>query len=118
MFFTASKVFWFVAEPVSLAVAAGVLAILLGFTRFARAGRALIAGAMIALAAELLTPLGAVLLRPLEDRFPRPTVDIPAPAGIIVLGGAFDTEKSEARGQVCLTLDAARMTTGVELARR
>jgi uncharacterized SAM-binding protein YcdF (DUF218 family) len=118
MFFTASKVFWFVAEPVSLAVAVGVLAILLGFTRFARAGRALIAGAMIALAAELLTPLGAVLLRPLEDRFPRPTADIPAPAGIIVLGGAIDTEKSEARGRVYLTADAARMTTGFELARR
>ena len=33
-------------------------------------------------------------------------------------GGAVDTEKSEARGQVFLTADAARMTTGVELARR
>jgi uncharacterized SAM-binding protein YcdF (DUF218 family) len=118
MFFIASKIFWFVAEPVSLAIIVGVLGILLGFTRFVRAGRALMAGAIIALAAGLLTPLGAVFLRPLEERFPPPPADIPAPAGIIVLGGAVDTEKSEARRQVFLTADAARMTAGVELARR
>jgi uncharacterized SAM-binding protein YcdF (DUF218 family) len=118
MFFIASKIFWFVAEPVSLAIIVGVLGILLGFTRFVPAGRALMTGAIIALAAGLLTPLGALLLRPLEERFPQPPADIPTPAGIIVLGGAVDTEKSEARGQVFLTADAARMTTGVELARR
>jgi uncharacterized SAM-binding protein YcdF (DUF218 family) len=118
MFFTASKIFWFVAEPVSLAIVVGVLGILLGFTRFARAGRAVMAGAIIVLAGGLLTPLGAVLLRPLEERFPPPPADIPAPAGIIVLGGAVDTEKSEARGQIYFRPDAARMTAGVELTRR
>jgi uncharacterized SAM-binding protein YcdF (DUF218 family) len=118
MFFIASKIFWFVAEPVSLAIVVGVLGILLGFTRFARAGRALTAGAIIALAAGLLTPLGTFLLRPLEERFPPPPANIPAPAGIIVLGGALDTEKSEARGQIYFSPDGARMTAGVELARR
>jgi uncharacterized SAM-binding protein YcdF (DUF218 family) len=118
MFLVASKIFWIIAEPVSLAIIVGVLGILLGFTRFVPAGRALMTGAIIALAAGLLTPLGALLLRPLEERFPPPPADIPAPTGIIVLGGAVDTEKSETRGQVYLTLDAARMTTGVELARR
>src|SRR6202035_89339 len=116
MFFTAAKVFWFVAEPVSLAIVLGVLGILLGFTRLARAARALMAGAIIALAAGLLTPLGAFLLRPLEERFRPPP--IPARAGIIVLGGALDTEKSEARGQIYFTPDGARMPAGVELARR
>ena len=105
MFFIASKIFWFVAEPVFLAIFVGVLGIVLGFTRLGRAGRTLMVGAIIALAAGLLTPLGALLLRPLEERFPPPPADIPAPAGIIVLGGAADA-------------DAARMTTGVELARR
>ncbi|MGH6838231.1 MAG: YdcF family protein [Methylocella sp.] len=118
MFFIASKIFWFVAEPVSLAIVVGVLGLLLGFTRFARARRVLMAGAIAALAAFLLIPLGALLLRPLEDRFPQPPASIPAPAGIIVLGGALDTEKSEARGQVYFTADAARMTAAIELARR
>src|ERR1700732_407445 len=118
MFFIASKIFWFVAEPVSLAIVVGVWGILLGFTRFARAGRALMVGAVIALAVGLLTPLGALLLRPLEERFPPPPADIPAPSGIIVLGGAMDTERSEARGQIYLTADAARLITGIELVRR
>lgn len=118
MFFSASKIFWLVAEPVSLAIFAGLLGIVLLFTRFARAGRILAAGAIIALAIALLTPLGAVLLRPLEDRFPQPPADMPAPAGIIVLGGAMDTARSQARGEVFLNAEAARMTAGVELARR
>jgi uncharacterized SAM-binding protein YcdF (DUF218 family) len=118
MFFTASKIFWFVAEPLSLAIALGLLGILLGFTRFARAGRVLMAGAILVLAAGMLTPLGALLLQPLEDRFPPPPADIPAPAGIIVLGGAVDAERSEARGQIFLTSDGSRLITAVELARR
>lgn len=118
MFFIAAKIFWFVAGPVSLATIAGVSGIILLFTRFARAGRVLMAGAIIALAVGLLTPLGAALLRPLEDRFPLPPADMAAPAGIIVLGGAVDTARSEARGPVYVSADAARMTTGVELALR
>jgi len=101
-----------------LAIFVGILGIFLSFTRFARAGRILMAGAIIALAVGLLTPIGAVILRPLEDRFPQPSTDMPSPAGIIVLGGAVETAKSEARGQVYLDAEAARMTTGVELARR
>jgi uncharacterized SAM-binding protein YcdF (DUF218 family) len=118
MFFSASKIFWLAAEPVSLAVFAGLLGIVLLFTRFARAGRVVMAGAIVALAVGWLTPIGAVLLRPLEDRFPQPSLNLPEPAGIIVLGGAMDTAKSEARGDVYLDADAARMTAGVELARR
>lgn len=118
MFFAASKIFWLIAEPVSLAIFIGLLSIILLFTRFARAGRALMAGAIIALAAGLLTPLNTVILRPLENRFPQPPADLPPPDGIIVLGGAVETARSQARGQVFLNADAARMTTGVELARR
>jgi uncharacterized SAM-binding protein YcdF (DUF218 family) len=118
MFFNASKIFWLVAEPVSLAIFVGLLGTVLLFTRYARAGRALMAGAMIALAIGFVTPLGAILMRPLEDRFPQPPTDMPAPTGIIVLGGAVETARSEASGEVYLNADAARITTAVELARR
>jgi uncharacterized SAM-binding protein YcdF (DUF218 family) len=84
-----------------LAIFVGLLGIVLLFTRFARAGRAFMAGAIIALAIGFVTPLGAVLMRPLEDRFPQPPADMPAPTGIIVLGGAVET-RSEARGRVYL----------------
>jgi uncharacterized SAM-binding protein YcdF (DUF218 family) len=118
MFFTASKIFWLVAEPVSLATFAGMAGLFLLFTRFQRTGRVLVTAAFIALATGLLTPVGAVILRPLEDRFPQAPANLPEPAGIIVLGGATDTARSQARGKVFLTADAARMTTGAELARR
>jgi uncharacterized SAM-binding protein YcdF (DUF218 family) len=118
MFFTLSKIFWLIAEPVTLATWVGVLGVMLGLTRFARAGRLLMGGAILALAAGVLTPLSALLLRPLEDRFPGPPSDMPTPAGIIVLGGAVETARSQARGQVYLTPDAARLTAGAELARR
>jgi len=118
MFFTVSKIFWFIAEPLSFLAILGVLGVVLGFTRFAKAGRAMTVGAVLALAIVFFTPLGAVLLRPLEDRFPPPPADAPAPAGIIVLGGALDELKSEARGQPILTGDGGRLTMGVELARR
>jgi uncharacterized SAM-binding protein YcdF (DUF218 family) len=118
MFFIVSKIFWRIAEPVTFAILTGLVGILLGFTRFTRAGRVLMAGAIAVLAAGLLTPLGALLLRPLEDRFPQPPADMQAPAGIVVLGGAVLSERSEARGQISLTPDGARMTTAVALARR
>jgi len=109
------KLFWyFIIEPITLAILVGIVGVILGFTRFAQAGRVLAAGAILALAAFLLTPLGALLLQPLEDRFPQPPADMPAPTGIIVLGGAL----TEERGQIYLNTDGTRMTASVELVRR
>jgi uncharacterized SAM-binding protein YcdF (DUF218 family) len=118
VFFTVSKIFWLVAEPLTLATLTAAAGLLLGFTRFARLGRRLMALAAAALGLALLTPAGALLLRPLEDRFPRPPANLPAPDGIIVLGGATDAARTSARGEVYLNGEAARMTTAVELARR
>jgi uncharacterized SAM-binding protein YcdF (DUF218 family) len=118
MFFFAAKLFWMVAEPVTLLLLVGVLGVFFGFTRFARAGRVLVACAILPLAFGLLTPIGAIVLRPLEDRFPSPPANMPEPSGIIVLGGAVDAARSQARGQVYLNSDAARMTKALELVRR
>jgi uncharacterized SAM-binding protein YcdF (DUF218 family) len=118
MFFIVSKIFWSIAEPVALLIGLGVIGVLLGFGRFARTGRAITAFSIIALAIALLTPLGALLLRPLEERFPSPSTEALNPTGIIVLGGALDEARSEARGQNILTGDGGRLTAGLELARR
>ncbi|SFK09220.1 YdcF family protein [Methylocapsa palsarum] len=118
MFFIVSKIFWLIAEPVALLLGVGVVGVLLGFTRFARVGRAVVAFSIITLAIALLTPLGALLLRPLEERFPQPSVSAAEPTGIIVLGGALDEARSEARGEDILTGDGARLTTGLKLALR
>jgi uncharacterized SAM-binding protein YcdF (DUF218 family) len=118
MFFALSKGLWWITEPVTFAILAGLLGLILGFMRFPGAGRmlmagavVLMAGAVVALAAGLLTPVGAILLRPLEERFPQPPTDLPPPAGIIVLGGDMDADKTDARG-------GARVAAALELARR
>jgi len=104
MFFTASKIFWFVAEPVSLAIFAGILGIFLSFTRFVHAAAGYSWPAQSSrLPFGLLTPIGAVLLRPWRTVSRNRPADMPSPAGIIVLGGAVETAKSEARGQVYWT---------------
>ena len=118
MFFPVSKIFWAIAEPLTfLALVAG-LGFALGFTRFARAGRRMAGAAILGLAAIVFTPLGPAMLRPLENRFPPPSADLPAPAGIIVLGGGLEQMESLARGQTILNDDGMRLIAGLELARR
>ena len=58
------------------------------------------------------------MLRPLENRFPQPSLDIAAPDGIVVLGGAIQQVIGATRGQVTMWDAAARITAGAVLARR
>jgi uncharacterized SAM-binding protein YcdF (DUF218 family) len=118
MFFTVSKIFWLVAEPITFLSLVACVGVALAFTRWAKAGRRLSALALLGLAIILFTPLGVALLRPLENRFPPPPADLPAPAGIIVLGGALNESKSEAHGQTILYEDGMRLIAGLQLARR
>ncbi len=119
MFFTASKIFWLVAEPVSLAIFVGLLGIVLLFTRFARAGRALMAGAILRLASDCSRRWSAPDLAALGE---------PVSAAHRSTGRRRRNHRSRRRrgnGKIAkradrcsLNADAARMTTGVELARR
>ena len=118
MFFPISKIFWLIAEPVSALVLVVSVGVALIFTRWARIGRWLSALAALGLVVIVFTPVGTALLLPLENRFPPPPVDLPAPTGIIVLGGGLEEAKSEARGQTILDSDGMRLIAGLQLARR
>ncbi len=118
MFFIASKVLWFFAAPVNLLLLAALIGAALAGGRFSRAGRRIALLAIVLLLAIGILPLGAWLIEPLEDRFPPPPEEMPAPYGIIVLGGAIDDELGRARNQVSLQEGAARLTEAVALARR
>jgi len=115
MFFLASKALWFVAAPVTLLM----LGAIAGAAVASRSG-----GRILALLCSVLlllisvAPVGALLIEPLENRFPPPPADMPAPYGIVVLGGAIDDEASEARGQTTFDEGAARLTEAAILARR
>ena len=119
MFFVVSKIAGIVFfHPLNFLLFLGLGGLLLCATRFARTGRsvAVLAAALLLVAA--FSPLSALILRPLEDRFPQPPADMPAPTGIVVLGGALDEDLGLARGQPTLTEAAARLTSGVALALR
>lgn len=118
MFFVLSKLFWLVGEPINLILILGVIGVLLSFGRTARFGHGLTAAAMVLLVIAGFSPLGAILLQPLENRFPPPPANLAAPTGIIVLGGSIDPDLTQARGVPTLLASAARLTTGVALARR
>jgi uncharacterized SAM-binding protein YcdF (DUF218 family) len=117
MFFLASKLLWFAATPATLLIAGALLGAWL-VPRRAGFPRALALGSAGALLLASVAPIGALLIEPLEDRFPQPPADMPAPYGIIVLGGAIDDEASAARGQTILDEGAARLTEAAILARR
>lgn len=118
MFFLASKLIGVVLQPINFLVLLGLAGLVLGATRFARLGRRIAIAAVVVFAIICFLPVSAALLRPLEDRFPRPSDDMPAPNGILVLGGSIDVDVGAARGTPTLTEAAARLTAGVALARR
>ena len=98
MFFIASKVLWFVAAPVTVLMLGAIAGALftprrVGLPR----ALALVCSSLLLLIA--VAPVGALLIAPLEDRFPPPPASMPAPYGIVVLGGAIDDEASATRGQ-------------------
>jgi uncharacterized SAM-binding protein YcdF (DUF218 family) len=115
MFFVASKIFWFVAAPLHLRL----IAIAFGLWRVVRHkhGAGFIGFGLALIGAMTFLPVGAALLRPLEDRFPVQSLDMPAPDGIIVLGGGMDERIGAARGQPQFNDAGERMTAGVALAR-
>lgn len=118
MFFYLSKLLWLLAAPSNLVFLFLAIGLALAFTRWRGAGRAIAAAALIVGAAIGSGPAGVALLAPLETRFAPLPVDAPAPAGIIVLGGAVGEMDTAFGPQLSLSDAAERMTEGVALARR
>lgn len=117
MTFAVTKVLGFIAAPSNALMIVGLIglaALLLGARGI---GAAAASTAILGYAVFGLTPVANLIILPLEERFPRAAAD-PAPHGLIVLGGSFDTVVSEARGAIALTDAAERMTEVAELARR
>ena len=104
--------------PTNLLIGLGVLGVVLLATRFASWGRKLLVAAILLLAVCGFTPLGNLLLYPLESRFPPWDPARGAPDGIIVLGGAIQTDASEVHGETVFNASAGRMISAAELAHR
>jgi uncharacterized SAM-binding protein YcdF (DUF218 family) len=118
MFFTSSKIFEFLLAPLNLSIFLVLTGALLLYTSFSNLGRrlSLIGGAMLTLMA--FGSLGGLIAMPLETRFLPPAENIPAPDGIIILGGSIDEKLSEKIGRpVFIDSAAERLTALITLKR-
>ena len=115
--FLASKIFWLLAQPLSL-----IFILLLASYMFGAAGFKRLHGALSGIAATLFfftlfTSAGGVLLQTLENRIARPA-SLPADLScIIILGGAFENEVIAARGGTEFNQAADRFVEGAKLAK-
>lgn len=119
MFFYVAKVVWFVLQPstfIALLIGYGAILIWTGWARWGR--RFVTVGAFLLLLVGL-SPLGNMLILPLEDRFPRTDLaQGPAPAGVIILGGAENRLVGSARKAPTLNEAGERLLEGAILALR
>lgn len=117
MFFILSKLLEFFLSPsnvIGLLGLTGIVALVLGWSRLARA---FLVGSAAVLVIFGWAPVGPAALMVLENRFPEPKLDGPI-AGIVMLGGAVDTHISSDRNTLTLNEAAERLTATLELGRR
>ena len=118
MFYILSKIIWFFFQPSTFLVLLGCCGIVLLLTRWKKWGLRFMILSFAGLLIAGLSPLGQILILPLEERFPVPAANAPAPDGIIILGGSVDTHVSSARGVVALNEAGERLMHMIALARR
>jgi uncharacterized SAM-binding protein YcdF (DUF218 family) len=118
MFFLFSKVLGFFTVPSNAVAVICALGVALLLMRRPRAGRSSLALGIGLLLLFGYSPAGNVLLLSLSDRFPAWQFDGHDPDGIIVLGGAIDSDASAARDALELDAAAERIVAMLELARR
>lgn len=118
MFFITSKIFEFFLAPTHFAIFLTVIGAALLYTRLWRWGRRLAAFSALALLLMAYGPIGHFLAAPLEARFPSPPDDMPAPDGIIVLGGTIDEKLSAERDRPIMVDAAERLTAPIALRRK
>ncbi|MGV8831168.1 MAG: YdcF family protein [Devosia sp.] len=98
MFFLVSKVFWLLAQPISLCALLVAVGWLLVVWRRIRWGLAVGGTGLMVLLLSAYTSMGFVAIAPLESRFERPAVMPAEVSTIIMLGGATVGRVSSARG--------------------
>jgi uncharacterized SAM-binding protein YcdF (DUF218 family) len=117
MLFVVSKLLWLVTAPSMLLLLLALCGLALVVFRRRRAGITCLSVALGAFAVIAFLPVGAAMLAPLENRFPELRTLPATVTGVIVLGGAVETDLSAQRGIPSLNDAAERMTTFVTLAR-
>lgn len=118
MFFSLSKVLWFIADPVNLLFLALLFCGILTWTRWRSLTRWWITLTVLSATVVAVIPIGEFLFSKLENRFPR-KIELPVKIeGILVLGGVVDQFISEDRGVVAINGAVERLTAFARLSKR
>ena len=118
MFFALSKLFWLVAQPLSIVLLLVLGAFVLVLVHRRRLALVALACAVALIALLGYSSLGYLMIRPMEDRYGVPGT-LPAQVrAIIMLGGATNSHVSAARSTVAMNDAGERLTTTLWLANR
>jgi uncharacterized SAM-binding protein YcdF (DUF218 family) len=114
--FLISKLIWLVAQPLSIAFLLSALAAFLALVGWRKlAGFSALASAIV-LFVTLYTTAGSFALQSLEAHYPKPAADPQTLSCMIVLGGAFESEVTTARGGIEFNQSADRFIEALRLA--
>ncbi|TCL71884.1 YdcF family protein [Rhizobium sp. BK251] len=116
--FLISKLVWIFGQPLSLAFLFVLLAFLAGLFRYRATGVVFAGISSVILFLTLYTTIGSYLLQGLEERIARPAGDPADVRCMIVLGGAFETEVTTARGGIEFNGAADRFVEALRLAEK
>ncbi|TWF52784.1 YdcF family protein [Neorhizobium alkalisoli] len=116
--FLLPKLFWLVAQPLSLAFLFALFGALTAFCGWRRLGGFSALVSALILFVTLYTTAGTVALQTLENRMPKPDGDPQAPSCMIILGGAFENEVTTSRGGIEFNQAADRFVEALRLALR
>lgn len=113
--FLVTKLVWLVVRPdnllvIFLLVGAGLLQ-----TPWGKWGKKIIWGVAIVLCAISFLPIGEIMMGALEDRFQPPATIPENIEGVIVLGGAIESDISADRNAVAFNAAAERLTQMIPL---
>ena len=115
--FVFSKLFWLIAQPLSLGFFLTLFGLLVGGLGFKWLRTISLAIALIIEFLALFTTTGAVAIGVLEARFSRADLPAQTPECAIVLGGGFDGTVTKIRGNIEFGAAGDRFIEGLRLAR-
>lgn len=118
MFYYVSKIVWFFLTPSNALATMAIAGLVLMWMGRHVAGWRLSALGSVGLLVAGLSPLGNALILPLEERFPAYVDDGTPIAGVVVIGGTYDTEATNVHGQMALNETGERIVALSDLARR
>jgi uncharacterized SAM-binding protein YcdF (DUF218 family) len=118
MFYYVSKIVWFFLTPSNALVTLVIVGLVLMWMGRSVLGWRVSAFAAGGMLVAGLSPLGNALMLPLEARFPAFVDDGTPVAGVVVIGGTYDTEATNVHGQMALNETGERLVALGDLARR